>query len=77
MVVKKTIVLKKMNTQEDADRISSILHDVWGVRRVEVQLDKGEATISYDEDAASIHDFQQAITDSGYYEVENEEGPIK
>jgi copper chaperone len=77
VVTTKTISLKKLNTDEDAKRISQILHDVWGIRKVEVQLDKSEATISFDENAASIQDFQQAITDSGYFEVTNEEGPIK
>ncbi|MFC0271085.1 heavy-metal-associated domain-containing protein [Metabacillus herbersteinensis] len=77
METKKTLLLKKMNTEEDAKRISEILHDVWGIRNVEIQLDTGKATVSYDEDAASIQDFQQAITDSGHYEVINEEGPIK
>ncbi|MDQ0226583.1 heavy-metal-associated domain-containing protein [Metabacillus niabensis] len=76
MVVKKTISLKDMNTPEDAKRVSETLHDVWGIRNVEIQLDKGEATISYDEKAASIQDFHQAIVDSGF-EVRNEEGPIK
>lgn len=65
-----------MNTPEDAKRVSETLHDVWGIRNVEIQLDKGEATISYDEKAASIRDFQQAIVDNGF-EVKNEEGPIK
>jgi copper chaperone len=77
MVMTKTISLKKMNSADDAERISKILHDVWGIRKVEIQLDKREATISFDENAASIHDFEQAITDSGYYEVTNEKGPIK
>lgn len=77
MVTKKTILIKNMRTQQDAEQVSSILHDVWGIRKVEVQPDKSEVTISYDEDAASIQDFQQAITDSSKFEVENEEGPIK
>lgn len=65
-----------MKSPEDAERVSKVLHDVWGIRKVEVQLDKGEATISYNEDAASFQDFQQAIVDSGF-EVKDEEGPIK
>jgi copper chaperone len=76
LVAKKTISLKDVRTSDDAERISEVLHDVWGIRKVEVQLDKGEATISYDEKAASIQDFQQAIVDSGF-EVKNEEGSIK
>lgn len=65
-----------MNTPEDAKRVSEVLHDIWGIRKVEVQLDKGEATISFDENAASIQDFQQAVVDSGF-EVKNDEEPSK
>jgi copper chaperone len=73
----KTISLKKLDKEIDGKKISQALHDVWGVRQVEVQVDKGEATVSYDEKAASFIDFQQAIVDIGY-EVENEEdGNIK
>lgn len=76
MVTKKTILLKGMNTPYDAERVSEVLHDVWGIRKVELQLDKSEASISFDENAASLQDFQQALVDSGY-EVKNEDGPIK
>jgi copper chaperone CopZ len=76
MVTKKTIYLKDMNNSEDAKRVSEILHDVWGIRQVEVQLDQAVATISYDKDAASIQDFQQALVDGGF-EVRNEEEPLK
>jgi copper chaperone CopZ len=76
LVTKKTLYLKDMNNSEDAERVSEILHDVWGIRQVEIHLDRAVATISYDEDAASIQDFEQAVVDGGF-EVRNEEGPIK
>ncbi|MED1723934.1 molybdopterin-dependent oxidoreductase [Brevibacillus parabrevis] len=37
-----------------------------GIRQAEVSLAKGEALVSYDEKAASLIDFQQAIRDLGY-----------
>lgn len=66
----KTIYLKKMNTKADVEKVSKVLHDVWGIRNVEVNADNGRATFSYDEKAASIIDFQQAITDCGF-EIES------
>jgi copper chaperone len=72
----KTIALKRMNTKEDADKVSKVLHDVWGVRKVEVNFENSEVTFSYDEKAASFIDFEQAVADSGY-EIQNEEGDIK
>jgi copper chaperone len=76
MVMKKSISIKKMDNEDAADRVSQVLHDVWGIRKVEVNRDKGEATISYDENAASFHDFEQALADVGF-EISNEQGPIK
>ncbi|WP_408007625.1 heavy-metal-associated domain-containing protein [Pseudalkalibacillus sp. A8] len=66
----KSIAFKQMNTKTDADTISKVLHDVWGVRQVEVNLDTQEATVSYNENAASFEDFQQAVVDAGF-EIEN------
>lgn len=48
-----------------AQQISEALHDVWGVRNVKVDLEQGTATISYDEKAAALQDFEQALIDSG------------
>ncbi|WP_202077737.1 heavy-metal-associated domain-containing protein [Caldalkalibacillus salinus] len=76
MVTKKTLLLEDMNTPEDAELISGVLHDVWGIRKVEIHLDQKEATISYNENAASVQDFEQAIADCGF-QIRNAEGPIK
>lgn len=52
--------------KEDEKKISDALHDVWGVRNVKINVQTKEAIISYDEDAGSLEDFQQAIIDVGY-----------
>lgn len=55
-----------MKDENDAEKVSKTLHNVWGIQQSEVSLQKGEALVSYDEKAASLVDFQQAIRDLGY-----------
>ncbi|CAM3750383.1 heavy metal-associated domain-containing protein [Cytobacillus oceanisediminis] len=50
----------------DEERLNQALNDVWGVRKVKLNPKNGEAVISFDEDAASFMDFEQAIKDCGY-----------
>ncbi|BCJ86162.1 heavy-metal-associated domain-containing protein [Effusibacillus dendaii] len=60
------VAVEGMIDQSDANKVSRALHEVWGVRHVEVNLARGEAVFSYDEHSASFIDFQQALADSGY-----------
>ncbi|GBF11992.1 heavy-metal-associated domain-containing protein [Tepidibacillus infernus] len=60
------IAVQGINTKVDADRVKEVLQDVWGVREVVINEKNGNALISYDEHAASITDFKQAILDAGY-----------
>jgi copper chaperone CopZ len=71
VVTSKTINFKNMHNVNDAKRVSDILHDVWGVRDVDIYPDNGMATISFDEDASSYQDFQQALREGGF-EFNNE-----
>lgn len=64
-MITRTISISNMK-EADEEKISGILHDVWGVRNIKINTDKGTATISYDENAASMVDFTQAMVDSGY-----------
>ncbi|WP_185819492.1 heavy-metal-associated domain-containing protein [Salibacterium salarium] len=50
---------------EDEKRINEVLYDVWGVRHVTIHANKKEAVVSFDEEAASLMDFKQALRDSG------------
>jgi copper chaperone CopZ len=60
------IKIKDSLSLSDADKILQALHGVWGVQRAEVNLENGEARFSFDDLAASYHDFQSALVDSGY-----------
>ena len=55
-----------INNSDDIDKLQEALHHVWGVRRAEVNQTTGYARISYDENAASLQDFKQAIIEAGY-----------
>ncbi|MBE3568838.1 MAG: heavy-metal-associated domain-containing protein [Bacillales bacterium] len=53
-------------TKLDEDAVSRVLHDVWGVRNIKINAEKKTATISFDENAATLEDFRQAMIDSGF-----------
>lgn len=65
MEVTRVIKVKELN-ERNADEISRILHDIWGIRQVEVNVDTREAVVSFNEKSASLVDFEQALKDSGY-----------
>lgn len=58
--------LQGVSSQADADKVLQALNEVWGVREAEVRFRSQEVIISFDENAASLHDFEQAIIDSGF-----------
>jgi copper chaperone len=59
------IKIEGVQTSQDVNKALKVLNEVWGIRNVTLSL-TGEATIQYDETAASFHDFEQAIIDSGF-----------
>jgi copper chaperone CopZ len=63
--VTKAIKVKELS-ETNADEVNRILHDIWGVRDVEVNVDTREAVVSFNEKSASLRDFEQALLDSGY-----------
>ncbi len=65
-----------MATDADAEKIKNILLDVWGIRSVDISLKRGEAVLTFNDDAASFIDFEQAVADCGFH-IENPEGAIK
>ncbi|GAA4707809.1 heavy-metal-associated domain-containing protein [Brevibacillus fulvus] len=61
-----TFRLQNMSTPQDAQRVTSALRDVWGVRNVEIAQQTGVVQLTYDEQAASLQDFRQALADAGF-----------
>ncbi|SDN07005.1 Copper chaperone CopZ [Fictibacillus solisalsi] len=62
----KSIKIKGLENEQDANTISNALHHVWGIEKVDVNISRGEASISFDPNMASYEDFLQAIQESGY-----------
>ncbi|SFD36091.1 copper chaperone [Bacillus sp. OV194] len=62
----KIIRIKNFVNEQDADKIAHALQHVWGIGQLDVNLKRGEATISFDKNMASYEDFVQAIHESGY-----------
>lgn len=60
------IQIQGMTNQTDVERVETSIRDVWGIRQVQVNLSRGEAAVTFDEQAASLHDFEQAIIDAGF-----------
>ncbi|MBH8599612.1 MULTISPECIES: heavy-metal-associated domain-containing protein [unclassified Thermoactinomyces] len=68
---KETIKIKGMKNKEDLEKVLAGLQDVWGVRQVDIDLSRGEAVLSFNEKSASLHDFKQAVINTGF-QVEGE-----
>lgn len=62
----KIIKIKGLENEQDADTISNALQHVWGIGQVDVNISRGEASISFDPSMASYEDFLQAIHERGY-----------
>ncbi|MBG9450980.1 hypothetical protein ABE67_17080 [Cytobacillus firmus] len=71
-MITRTVSIENMN-QTDEEKLSKALYDVWGVRKIKLNSMSGEAVISFDEDAASFMDFEQAIKDCGYNILSSDE----
>ncbi|KML37383.1 MULTISPECIES: heavy-metal-associated domain-containing protein [Bacillaceae] len=71
-MITRTVSIENMN-QTDEEKLSKALYDVWGVRKIKLNSMSGEAVISFDEDAASVMDFEQAIKDCGYNILSSDE----
>jgi copper chaperone CopZ len=72
LMITRTVSIENMD-QTDEEKLSKALYDVWGVRKIKVNSMSGEAVISFDEDAASFMDFEQAIKDCGYNILSSDE----
>ncbi|WP_368296693.1 heavy-metal-associated domain-containing protein [Cytobacillus firmus] len=71
-MITRTVSIENMD-QTDEEKLSKALYDVWGVRKIKLNSMSGEAVISFDEDAASFMDFEQAIKDGGYNILSSDE----
>lgn len=60
------VVVKNMQSQDDANKVLNTLQDVWGIGRAETDLQHNQAIFTYDKRMASLEDFERALLDAGY-----------
>jgi copper chaperone len=60
------IKLEGVHNPEDADKVLNAINEVWGVRQAQFNTNTSLAIFRYDEKAASLQDFEQAIVDTGF-----------
>ncbi|MCV9884363.1 heavy-metal-associated domain-containing protein [Metabacillus halosaccharovorans] len=61
-----TYLIRNLNNQEDADKLTQAVLSVWGISKAEANTTQKTVLFSYDERMASARDFIQAIKESGY-----------
>lgn len=71
-MTRETIRIRKGTGPKDTDKLHHALGRVWGVRAVDINEPVGEVILTFDEKAASLQDFHQAIRESGW-EVKGEQ----
>ncbi|MGB8956209.1 MAG: heavy-metal-associated domain-containing protein [Tumebacillaceae bacterium] len=64
---KRTVKLPRLQNAQDANKVQEVLKQVWGIRSVdEVSLARGEVTFTFDEKAAAVGDFYEALEECGF-----------
>lgn len=58
--------LGNLDTREDADKITQVMLDVWGIAHAEASAQHKTVSIKYDERMASYEDFEQAVKEAGF-----------
>jgi len=61
-----TINIKGMTCMGCVRSVKNVLEPIAGVSGVDISLDKGQATITFDPSKANLAQFQSAIQDAGY-----------
>ncbi len=66
-----TLTVKGMTCMGCVKSVRNVLEPISGVAAVDIALDNGQVTISYDAAKASMDQFKTAIQDAGYEVVGN------
>ena len=61
-----TIKIKGMTCGACVAAVGRVLHGLHGVEKVDVSLDRGEATVEFDAAEVGEEDLQAAIEEAGY-----------
>ncbi|WP_338447701.1 cation transporter [Niallia oryzisoli] len=63
---KRTLQISNFECQEDAEKITQAVLDVWGIADAKANATQKTISFTFDERMASEQDFEQAITESGF-----------
>jgi copper ion binding protein len=61
-----TITVKGMTCSGCVNSVTKALKGVNGVQEANVDLEKGQATVTFDEATTNIDDLKRAVEDAGY-----------
>jgi len=64
--LEKVIGVNGMTCQHCKKAVETALSNLQGVNRVEVDLEKGNVIVNYDEEVVTLGDIRVAIEDQGY-----------
>ncbi|MBT2692053.1 heavy-metal-associated domain-containing protein [Bacillus sp. ISL-55] len=62
----KTFKIGNLNTNEDAEKLTQTMLEVWGISQAEVKAQHKTVSILFDERMASEEDFAQAVREAGF-----------
>lgn len=65
----RTLQISNLNSQEDVEKITQAVQDVWGITDAKASPVQKTVSFTFDERMASEQDFEQAIMESGFYIV--------
>jgi copper chaperone len=70
MLKRTRLDIQGMSCQMCVKHVTEALEGVDGVKKVQVNLDKGQAKVRYDPDKADLSAFKTAVAEAGYEVVE-------
>lgn len=65
-LTKEQLIIKGMHCSGCADRVSTVLNELQGVRSAEVSLDEEQAVVEFDSNKTGFDRMKEAIEKAGY-----------
>ncbi|MCM3126021.1 hypothetical protein QNH36_12065 [Mesobacillus sp. AQ2] len=62
----KTFKISNLNSDEDAEKLTGAMLEVWGISQAEASTQHKTVTIKFDERMSSQEDFMQAVREAGF-----------
>ncbi|MBT2679417.1 heavy-metal-associated domain-containing protein [Bacillus sp. ISL-35] len=62
----KTFKISNLNSDEDAEKLTGAMLEVWGISQAEANTQHKTVSIKFDERMSSQEDFKQAVREAGF-----------